>query len=107
MEVVWSDTAIDSLADIVLYIQRFFSRRVASNTIIRIRTFVAGLSHSPRIGRLIHSSELYGELRCAYYKQNHTYYRIVNGQIEVILIWDGRQDPSRVQALLINFLMRD
>jgi plasmid stabilization system protein ParE len=107
MEVIWSDTAISSLVDIIAYIQKFFSKRVAGNTILKIRTFAESLGYSPRIGHLIHISTRYGEVRCAFYKQNHVYYRIIDEQIEVILIWDGRQDPLRVQALLINFLMQD
>jgi plasmid stabilization system protein ParE len=107
MEVVWSTLSLESFDNVVAYIENLFSAKVAEKASAQIASFVLSLSHSPRIGRLIHSSEEYGELRCAYYKQNHIYYRIINEQIEIILIWDGRQDPLRVQALLINFLMRD
>ena len=32
--------------------------------------------------------------------------RFMRNRIEVIIIWDGRQDPRRLQNLLIDFLTK-
>lgn len=32
--------------------------------------------------------------------------RFIEDRIEVIIIWDGRQDPRRLQNLLIDFLTK-
>ena len=86
MEVVWSDLAIESLYDILSYIQGFFGKKLQ---IILLLTFVS-------IWRI----------RCIFYKQDHIYYQIYEDRIEVIIIWDGRQDPCRLQNLLIDFLTK-
>jgi plasmid stabilization system protein ParE len=107
MEIVWSALSIESFDSIIAYVESFFGAKTSEKVSDKIASFVFSLARSPHIGCLLHTSELYGELRCAFYKQNHVYYRIVGEQIEIILIWDGRQDPARVQALLIEFLMRE
>lgn len=106
MEVVWSDLALESLYDILSYVQGFFGKKTANNVAVKIISFVESLGNSQYIGKqLLHLSQ-YGEIRCAFYKQDHIYYHIYEGRIEVIIIWDGRQDPRRLQNLLINFLTK-
>lgn len=82
MEITWSGLAVESLSDILTYIQSFFGKRVSS------------LSHL-------------GEVRCALYKQNHIYYLINDKHIEIILIWDGRQDPKQLQNIFYSFFERN
>ena len=48
---------------------------------------------------------MYGDVRCIIYKQNQIYYRISENQVEIILVWDGRQDPNRLRTILLNFLV--
>lgn len=106
MEVVWSDLAFESLYDIISYIQGFFGKKTANNIAAKIISFTNSLGTSPYIGQqLLHLSK-YGEIRCAFYKQDHIYYQIFENKIEVIIIWDGRQDPRRLQNLLIDFLTK-
>lgn len=106
MEIVWSDLAVESLSDIVSYIQGFFGKRTAQNIAAKILSFVDTLASSPYMGKqLLHLSR-YGEIRCAFYKQNHVYYQLFEDRIEIIIVWDGRQDPHRLQSLLIDFLTK-
>lgn len=106
MEVIWSDFAVESLSDIFVYVQGFFGKRTAHTTARKVIDFVESLSDAPQQGKqLLHLSQ-FGEVRCAFYKQNHIYYLIIENRIEIILIWDGRQDPKRLQHLLVDFLMK-
>mgnify|MGYP003003515448 CR=1 FL=1 len=106
MEIVWSDLAFESFSDILQYIQGFFGKKTADSIAAKMISFVESLGHSPRMGReLLHLSR-YGEERCAFYKQNHIYYQVFENRIEVIIIWDGRQDPRHLQNLLIDFLTK-
>ena len=62
MEVVWSDLAIESLYDILAYVQGFFGKKTANNIAIKVISFVESLGSSPYVGkRLLHLSQ-YGEL---------------------------------------------
>lgn len=106
MGIVWTDLAVNSLADILSYIQRFFGKRVARTVSNNIITFVSSLEENPQIGKLLTHLSSYGEIRCVFYKQNHIYYRILEDRIEIIIVWDGRQNPSHLQTLLINFLTK-
>ena len=104
MEIVWTDAALESLYAVVEYVQYSFNQRQADNVARNIISFVSDLGCSPKIGkRIVHLSQ-YGEIRCVYYKINHIYYRIFGDRIEVLLVWDGRQNPERLRAILQNCL---
>lgn len=105
MEVVWSNLAVESLYDILAYIQISFGKRTANSVALKIISFVESLGSSPYIGKRIPDLSDSENIRCAFYKQNHIYYQISDNQIEIILIWDGRQNPANLQKLLINFLI--
>lgn len=105
MEIVWTDLAIETLSDIVQYVQSWFGRDTASDVSKRIIAFVDTLSSSPCIGKQVKSLSAYGEIRCMVYKQNQIYYRISDNQVEIILVWDGRQDPNRLRSILLNYLV--
>ena len=64
MEVVWTDLAVESLADIFAYVQNFFGKRTASSTAKKVIDFVESLGNAPYLGKhLAHLSHL-GEVRC-------------------------------------------
>lgn len=106
MEVVWSDLAFESFSDILQYVQGFFGKKTADDIAVKMITFIESLGRSPRLGRELSHLSRYGEIRCAFYKQNHIYYQVIEDRIEVIIVWDGRQDPHRLQNLLVTFLTK-
>ncbi len=103
MVVVWSDLAYESLYDIVAYIQGFFGKKVAIETSIRIENFVASIAQNPLIGKRVSKRTEYGEIRCILYKKNQIYYSVNEDRIDIILIWDGRQDPRKLKQLLTKY----
>lgn len=106
MEVVWSDLALASFADILHYIQSFFGQKIADKAAVGIISFVDSLGTSPYLGKRLDHLASYGEIRCIFYKQNHIYYQIIAERIEIVIVWDGRQDPKRLQNLVISFLTK-
>ncbi len=103
MVVSWSDLAYESLYDIVAYIQGFFGKRVAIDASNQIESFVDTLVNAPFIGKCV-SKRNGCEIRCVIYKKNQIYYSICKDTIDIILIWDGRQDPRRLKQLIDNYL---
>ena len=105
MEIVWSDLAIESLVDIVAYIQSCFGKKLADSTARKIIHTVSSIGVTPYIGKKVDSFSQFSDIRCVFYKQNHVYYMVFDNHIEIILVWDGRQDPQRLQNLLVDFLI--
>ncbi len=106
MEVVWSDLAFESLYDIVEYIQASFSRQVADDATQKIVSFVEMLADSPQMGKRVTYFAQHGEIRCAFLKRNHIYYQLREDKVEIILVWDGRQDKVRLRSILEKFLSK-
>lgn len=105
MEIVWTGLAVDSLSNIVQYVQSWFGVETASDVSTKILAFVDSLSISPYIGKRIKNLSQYGDVRCIIYRQNQIYYRLSENQVEIILVWDGRQDPNRLRMTLLNFFV--
>ncbi len=103
MEIIWTDFAVASLYDISEYVHYFFNDKIADDVTQKILSYVNTLSYSPKLGKRISSLSEYGEVRCAFYKKNHIYYRLFDNKIEIILVWDGRQDPCCLKSLLHKF----
>ena len=107
MEIVWTGLAIDSLSNIIQYVQSWFGQEIASDVSTKILAFVDSLSTSPCIGKRMRNLSQYGDIRCIIYKQNQIYYRIFENQVEIILVWDGRQDPNSLRTILLNFFVHE
>ncbi len=106
MEVIWSDLAWESLYEITSYVQNFFGQKTADNIASKIISFVDTLGRFPRMGKQLSHLSGSSEIRCVFYKQNHIYYQIFDDRIEIILIWDSRQDSVRLRNILAEFLGR-
>lgn len=106
MEVVWSDLAFESFLNILQYIQNFFGEKTANDIAEEITHFVESLGRCPHLGKELSHLAWFGEIRCVFYKQNHIYYQIFENTIEVIIVWDGRQNPSNLHRLLVDFLSK-
>ncbi|MDR0994994.1 MAG: type II toxin-antitoxin system RelE/ParE family toxin [Tannerella sp.] len=107
MEVIWSELAIDSLSDILDYVEGFFGKEIADKVGNRILAFVEQLSSSPNVGRRMGGINENVDLRCAYYKQDRIYYYVKEYQLYVIIVWDGRQNPDRLRELLAEYFARN
>ena len=83
-----------------------FGKKTVDDITIKIISFIESLGHAPHLGKKVLRLSQYGEIKCVFYKQNHIYYQMFEDRIEIIIVWDGRQDPRRLQNLLIDFLTK-
>lgn len=104
MEIEWTDLAVASLEEIAVYITENFSEAIARKCVEEIINHVKILETSPALGR--HISHLAKDVNvyCFNYKRNQVYYRITNDHIQIIIVWDGRQDPNQLYELILGFL---
>ena len=82
------------------------NKKTVDDITIKIISFIESLGHAPHLGKKVLRLSQYGEIKCVFYKQNHIYYQMFEDRIEIIIVWDGRQDPRRLQNLLIDFLTK-
>lgn len=101
MEIVWSDLALASLTDILAYVDACFGKSVAQRVYKQIFLNVNRLKEKPFGGRIVKVLDNGNEIRYVLYKYNRIYFQIFDNKIEIIIVWDGRQDPKRL-GLLIN-----
>ena len=104
MEIEWTDLAVASLEEIAVYISENFSEAIARKCVDEIVNHVKILETSPALGRPVSHLAKDGSIYCLNYKINQVYYRIINDHIQVILVWDGRQDPNVLYELVLGFL---
>jgi len=104
MEVVWSELAFESVTDIIAYVESFFSKATAQRVAREIFSFVGALAEHPYIGLKFAEMADGSEIRCAFYKVNHIYYQVCKESIEVVIVWDGRQNPDTLWRLLDEYI---
>ncbi len=102
MEVNWSESALESYSNILDYIQIYFTESTAQRAALKLREYIDKLRYFPNLGKLIFDTSKIGMIRCVFHKQNHIYYQITD-KIEILLIWDGRQNPQRLKSQLDLF----
>lgn len=105
MEIVWTDLAVSSVEDIVSYIERFFGSRRAQEYVVELKDYVQTLSFGTTIGRVIHIGTQGIEIRRLVFNYSLIYYSVINGKVHILIVWDSRQNPNRLEELLINYLV--
>ena len=104
MEIEWTDLAVASLEEIAIYISENFSEAIARKCVEEIVNHVKILESSPELGRPISHITKEESIYCFNYKRNQVYYRIINHRIQIVIVWDGRQDPNQLYELVLGFL---
>lgn len=104
MEIEWTDLAVASLEEIAIYISENFSEAIARKCVEEIVNHVKILESSPELGRPISHLTKEASIYCFNYKRNQAYYRIINNRIQIVIVWDGRQDPNQLHELIFGFL---
>jgi plasmid stabilization system protein ParE len=104
MEVAWSDLAIDSLTEVIAYIENKFGKRVALSIRQLIETSVNKQSLYPN-GGIPYTFAYKGKqisVRYIIVKRSKIFYTIYRAKLVVILVWDTRRDPEFLRMLLSN-----
>jgi plasmid stabilization system protein ParE len=91
-QVNWSPLAESDLSNILDYLHKNWERKVASNFIDLTDNFINQISINPKQFPLINKRK--GIRKCVITKHNTLFYRDKSSSVEILRIYDTRQDPN-------------
>jgi len=92
--VVWSSLAENDFSNILDYLHCKWNNRVTNNFIDKIEYTIKQIQINPKLFPLIHNN---GIRRCVVTQHNTIFYRINNNTIEILRLYDTRQDPDKLK----------
>ncbi|RED91308.1 type II toxin-antitoxin system RelE/ParE family toxin [Marinoscillum furvescens] len=95
--VVLSPTTKSKLGDLLEFLEDKWSAKVKNDFIKKLDKSILQISHYPQ--SCPESVEVKGLYKCVVTKQNSLFYRVSPDEIEIITLFDTRQDPSKIAAL--------
>lgn len=90
-QIVWSPSAECDFANILEYLQENWEERVTNQFIDLTEGILAQISLNPKQFPLIHKKQKIR--KCVITKHNTLFYRESNSQVDLLRIYDTRQDP--------------
>jgi plasmid stabilization system protein ParE len=90
--IVWSPLSENDFANILEYLNKNWGVKVASNFINLTDHFINQISINPRQFPISYRRKKIR--KCVMTKHNTLYYRDVKANIEILRIYDTRQDPN-------------
>ena len=92
--IVWLENAKNDLKDIVLYYNERNGSTVYSRKLVNVlKSSLLLLETNPFLGIKVKNKENYRVLIIKNYK---VFYKILLNRIEIMLVWDTRQNPDRI-----------
>lgn len=91
-QVNWSPLAEGDLTNILDYLHKNWERKVASYFIDLTNNFINQISINPKQFPLINKRK--GIRKCVITKHNTLFYRDKSSVVEILRIYDTRQDPN-------------
>lgn len=106
MEIVWTEYAIDSLFSLLSFVKSQWGEAKAYDVRIQIQKEVLLLEHYPLIGTCLgeKTTSFAGIRTLIIKKKNKVFYSVKGNRVYIILVWDVRQDPKVLEALLNRYL---
>ena len=95
--VIWSPSAKQDLENITDYIMNEWGSRIVSKFLIKLNRIISQITVNPKQYPLFNSRLKIR--RCVISKQNTLFYRIKKNEIEIVRIYDTRQDPEKLKIL--------
>jgi len=93
MKIIWSQRALDELDSITDYLFTHWGEEIASNYMKRIDTLISHILDIPRM--YPESRVKKGVRRCVISKHNTLYYMLMSDGVEIITVFDNRQDNAK------------
>ena len=93
-QIIWSLEAEKDFNSILHYLARNWEQEVVSKFIDKIESQILLISREPYLFPLIHKK--LAIRKSVVTKQNTLYYRVKNNSIEIIRLFDSRQDPDKL-----------
>ena len=92
--IVWLENAKNDLKDIVLYYNERNGSTVYSRKLVNVlKSSLLLLETNPFLGIKVKNKENYRVLIIKNYK---VFYKILLNRIEIMLVWDTRQNPDKI-----------
>lgn len=95
MKVVLSKRAAHKLDALLVYLENEWSSKVKKDFIVKLDRSIALVSRLPE--SCPESKQMPGLYKCVVTKQTTLYYRIKNQTIQIITLFDSRQNPSKLK----------
>ena len=93
-QIVWSPLSENDFSRILDYLNKNWGEKVASQFIDLTESFLRHISINPRQFPVIYKKKRIR--KCVLTKHNTLYYRDSKAQIEILRIYDTRQDPDNL-----------
>ena len=90
--IIWSPLAEHDLSIILNYLDQNWGEKVAANFIDLTDSFIIQISINPKQFPFIHKRK--GIRKCVLTKHNTLFYRDRRSMVEILRIYDTRQDPN-------------
>jgi len=98
-EIIWSPLAKKDLDNILGYLNKNWSNKIALNFIDILEDLLWQIAINPKQFPII--NENLKVRKCVVTKHNSLYYKQNNDRIEVLRLFDNRQDPDKLRFSLI------
>jgi len=96
--VTFSPKAIENTKEIILYLKKEWSEKSAKKFINILREKISYIKRFPNSYHSLSGKEHIR--RCVVSKQITLYYRLIKNEIEVITLFDSRQNPNKLKVNL-------
>ena len=93
--IIWAPSAEKDFAGILEYLSTNWNDKVANHFINRLDAFLHLIENNPGLFPVIHKDLKIR--KCVITRQNTLFYRKLAGVIEIIRIFDTRQDPDKLE----------
>ena len=94
-QIVWSELAENDFSAILEYLSNIWSIKVANKFIDILDMLISQIAKNPQQFPIINHKEKIR--KCVISKHNSLYYRINENKIEILRIYDNRQDPNSLK----------
>lgn len=93
--VIWSPLSESDFESILFYLRENWSNRIIKNFIDQVENLVIQISNNPKQFPLVNKKRKVR--KCVITKHNTIFYRETRSYVEILRIFDTRQDPKKKQ----------
>ena len=93
--IIWSPSAESDLKSVLIYLDEKWSVLVVNQFINKVDSFVNLIAEEPKLFPIINKK--HNVRKCVLTKQNTLYYRENKDSIDIIRLFDTRQDPKKLK----------
>jgi len=96
-KILWTDEALDNLADIIEYLEHRWTKREIRSFSRLLDQHVKLIRSNPELFPMSATSSLLR--KSVLTKQTTIYYRLANKEIQIVTLFDNRQDTKKLKSI--------